>query len=188
MLANQTEYSRLEHRSVIRFLVAEKCKLCEIYRIMCDVYKETCFSYKENYKLVKHRFATTRPSRKQPIRWKRTDFRVKKKFRVQQSIKKIMLVVFWGRKRTHQYWFPWKTSNYNKLLPISNSLGKIRLMYWMTLAYIERDLYFFNLFILFLFCYIYVCFQLVAFVREHMWHKAFLMGYSMRLELTLVSS
>ena len=28
-----------------------------------------------------------------------------------------------------------------------------------------------------------VCFQFVAFVREHMWHKAFLMGYSMRLEL-----
>ena len=37
-------------------------------------------------------------------------------------------------------------------------------------------------------CYIYVCFQLVAFVKEHVWHKAFLMGYSMRLELTLVSS
>ena len=36
--------------------------------------------------------------------------------------------------------------------------------------------------------YIYVCFQLVAFVREHVWHKAFLMGYSMRLELILVSS
>ena len=44
-------------------------------------------------------------------------------------------------------------------------------------------------FILFLHtCYVYVCFQLVAFVREHMWHKALLMGYSMRLELTLVSS
>ena len=36
--------------------------------------------------------------------------------------------------------------------------------------------------------YIYVCFQLVAFVREHMWYKALLMGYSMRLELTLVFS
>ena len=36
-------------------------------------------------------------------------------------------------------------------------------------------------------CYIYVCFQLVAFAREYVWHKAFSMGYSMRLELTLVS-
>ena len=33
-----------------------------------------------------------------------------------------------------------------------------------------------------------VCFQLLAFVREYMWHKALLMGYSMRLELNLVSS
>ena len=47
---------------------------------------------------------------------------------------------------------------------------------------------FFEIIFLFLHkCYIYVCFQLVAFVREHMQHKAFLMGYSTRLELTLVS-
>ena len=32
-----------------------------------------------------------------------------------------------------------------------------------------------------------VCFQLVAFFREHVWHKALLMGYS-RLELTVVCS
>ncbi len=46
----------------------------------------------------------------------------------------------------------------------------------------RRDLY--------LFCsYIYVmCFQLFTFIREYMWHKALLIGYSMRLELTLVSS
>ena len=53
----------------------------------------------------------------------------------------------------------------------------------------RRDLYFFNIFILFLLtCYICLCFQLVAFVREHIWHKALLMGYSMRFELTLVRS
>ena len=34
----------------------------------------------------------------------------------------------------------------------------------------------------------YVCFQIVALVREYTWHKALLMGYSLRLELTLVSS
>ena len=33
-----------------------------------------------------------------------------------------------------------------------------------------------------------MCLQLIAFVREHMWHKVFLIGYSMRLELTIVSS
>ena len=36
--------------------------------------------------------------------------------------------------------------------------------------------------------HIYICFQLVAFVREHMWHKNLLMSNSMRLELTLFSS
>ena len=50
----------------------------------------------------------------------------------------------------------------------------------------RRDLYFFELFILFLHaCYIRVCFQLVVFIREHIWHKALLMGYSMRVEITL---
>ena len=40
-----------------------------------------------------------------------------------------------------------------------------------------------------LFCsYIRVCFQLDAFVSEHAWHKALLMGYSMRFELTRVCS
>ena len=40
----------------------------------------------------------------------------------------------------------------------------------------------------FLNIYIYICFQLVAFVREHIWHKALLMGYLVRFELTLVHS
>ena len=48
---------------------------------------------------------------------------------------------------------------------------------------------FFYLFILFLHtCYIRVCFQVVPFVRENIWHKALLMGYSIRLEITLVCS
>ena len=40
---------------------------------------------------------------------------------------------------------------------------------------------------IYLFCSdIHVCFQLVAFIREHILHKALLMGDSMRLELTHV--
>ena len=43
---------------------------------------------------------------------------------------------------------------------------------------------FFNLLILFLhMCYICVCFQLVAFIREHICRMTLLMGYSMRFEL-----
>ena len=38
--------------------------------------------------------------------------------------------------------------------------------------------------IIHLFCsYICVCFQLVAFIREHMWHKAMCMGYLMKPKL-----
>ena len=36
--------------------------------------------------------------------------------------------------------------------------------------------------------YIRVCFQLVAFVNEHIWYKALLMGYHIRLELKKVCS
>ena len=39
------------------------------------------------------------------------------------------------------------------------------------------------------FCsYIHVCFQRVAFVREHICHKAVLKAYKMRLELTHICS
>ena len=42
---------------------------------------------------------------------------------------------------------------------------------------------------IYLFCsYIRVCFQLVAFIREHIWHKVLLMEYSTRHELTPVCS
>ena len=40
----------------------------------------------------------------------------------------------------------------------------------------------------FIYFYIRVCFQFVAFVRERIWHKVLLMGYSMRLEITCVCS
>ena len=67
--------------------------------------------------------------------------------------------------------------------------SKERIRIYFKIGQSMKRFVFWNLFILFLQkCYIYVCFQLVAFVREHMWHKAILMGYSMRLELTLVSS
>ena len=38
--ANQTKRSRLERKTVIKFLVAEKRKLCDIYKRMCDVCRE----------------------------------------------------------------------------------------------------------------------------------------------------
>ena len=37
---------QIEQRSVIKYLLAEMCKACEIYRKMCDVYEEVYFSKK----------------------------------------------------------------------------------------------------------------------------------------------
>ena len=45
MAANQIQCSRLEQKSIIKFLVAEKCQP-EICWRMCDVYGEACFSKK----------------------------------------------------------------------------------------------------------------------------------------------
>ena len=50
MVANQIECSRLEQRSVLEFLVAEKGKPCDIYRRMNDVYAEAHFSLQNVYK------------------------------------------------------------------------------------------------------------------------------------------
>ena len=51
---------------------------------------------------------------------------------------------------------------------------------------VERFAFFeFIYFVLTYALYIWVCFQLVAFVREPVWHKAFWMGYSMRLDTLL---
>ena len=57
MVTNKTECSKLEQRSVIKFLVAEKCKPYEIYKSMY-VYSEEYFSRKNVYKWVKYVFAT----------------------------------------------------------------------------------------------------------------------------------
>ena len=47
----------------------------------------------------------------------------------------------------------------------------------------------FVFFRIYLFCfYICVCFQLIAFVRQYICHKALLIGYLMRLEVTRACS
>ena len=57
MVANQTQYFRLEQWFVMKFLMAKKCKSYEINKIMCDVNGEVCFSQKSVYKLDKQEFA-----------------------------------------------------------------------------------------------------------------------------------
>ena len=43
---DNSESLRLEQRFVIKFLMAEKDKPCEIYKRMCDVNGEACFNKK----------------------------------------------------------------------------------------------------------------------------------------------
>ena len=46
MVANYRKCSRLKEKFIMKFVVAEKCKLCETYRRMCDVNGEACFCQK----------------------------------------------------------------------------------------------------------------------------------------------
>ena len=50
MVSYQTEYSRFEQKSVIKFFVAQKYKPWEINRRVSDMYGETCFCQKDLYK------------------------------------------------------------------------------------------------------------------------------------------
>ena len=47
-----------------QFLMAEKCKPCEINRKMCDVYGEACFNQNNVYKKAKYRVTITSLSQK----------------------------------------------------------------------------------------------------------------------------
>ena len=53
---NKSKWSRLEQRSVIKFLVTKNCKPHEILEesVMC---KEACFSFKNVLRWAKHGFA-----------------------------------------------------------------------------------------------------------------------------------
>ena len=48
---NQTDYFRFKQRSVIKILVAEKCKRCEICRKMCVVNRDACFNEKNFFQM-----------------------------------------------------------------------------------------------------------------------------------------
>ena len=58
------QFSSLEQRSIIKFLLAVKCKPCEIYQRICDVYEEACFNQKNVYKWANHEFTIMRLTQK----------------------------------------------------------------------------------------------------------------------------
>ena len=119
MTANQTECSRFEQRSVIKFLVAEKCKPCEIYRRICNVY----VLVKQILQMSQIWVCSSNPElKRQSMVWEHTDSLVKEKFQVLWPVKK-MLTVFWDMKGTMT------TDFLENVVPVANSSGKICLMY-----------------------------------------------------------
>ena len=81
MPANQIECSKLKQSSVIKFLVAKRCKPCKTYRRICDVYKEAYFNRKNLYKCAKHGFDSMSQSWKDSsLEWKHTHSSGKKMF------------------------------------------------------------------------------------------------------------
>ena len=102
-----TECNRLEKKSVIKFLVAENCKLCEIYRRMCDAYREACFSQKKFMNRLNMGLLLWAI-----VHWLESHWLSgKKKFQTQQSEKKNMLTVFWDMKNPITIDFSWKKCN-----------------------------------------------------------------------------
>ena len=72
------------------------------------------------------------------MEWKCTDSPVKKTFWAQQSVKKLMLTVYWDMKGPISNDFFEKT-----MLPFVNSWDKIYLIYWMTLVHL-KNLFFYG--------------------------------------------
>ena len=95
MATNLIECSRLEQKSVIKFLAAEICKSCEIYRWMCDVYTEEYSSQKIFTKRLKMGLPLWAWDKK--IRNK-THWLSSKEKVPGVAVKKVMLTVFLDKK------------------------------------------------------------------------------------------
>ena len=85
MATNQTTSSKLEQRSVTKCLVAEKCKLRQMYRRIFDVYIETCFSQKMFLNRLNMGLLVYKPEwKKKSLRSRGIEYPVKKNFRAQR--------------------------------------------------------------------------------------------------------
>ena len=114
MATNQTECSS----AVIKFLVAEKCKLCEIYRRMCDMYGDAYFTKKNVFftsglniglllwarvKKTAHEMETHWLSSKVKV----LGTAVSKEGQADSLLEHVI---------THYNWFPWKRCNYKQCI------------------------------------------------------------------------
>ena len=112
---SKSEYSNLKQSSVIKFLVAEKCKPCEIYRKMCDVYTEAGFSQKNMFTNGQNMGLPLWTWIKKNIcgmemNWLSSKEKVLGAALSKESYADSLL----GHERTHHYWFSWKWCNYKQ--------------------------------------------------------------------------
>ena len=121
VIQNGWKLNRLEQRSVIKFLLAEKCKPCEIYRRLYNEYGEAC--------LVKKMFTNALNMILSIQAWvKQTVHGVE--IHWLSSKEKVLCPAVSleghakslpGHERIYHYWLPWKRCNYKQcfLLPTS---------------------------------------------------------------------
>ena len=108
------QYTKLEQKSVSKFLLAKNCKPYENYRRIWDVYWQACF----NEKMFTNRLNMGLLLQAWDSLWsKNTVFPVRKK-----SVKKVMLT--W---KNHHFWFPWKKCNYKQCFLLPTPLAKFTL-------------------------------------------------------------
>ena len=121
MTTYRTDYSRLEQRSVIKLLLAEECKQCEINRRMCHVYGKSCFSPKSITNWLNNGLPVWARGRKIVHRIE-TLYKenVPGEAIGQEGQNDILL----RQERNHSNWFPWKRLNFEKffLLPIPQAI------------------------------------------------------------------
>ena len=86
-------------------------KSCEIYRRMCT---EKQVLVKIIYKGDKQGFTITNQCQTEFMEWKHTDSLVQKRFWVKQSLKKVMLTVFWDMKEPITIHFLVKCATVNR--------------------------------------------------------------------------
>ena len=111
MVAYKTMCTRLEQRSVINLLLAEKCKTCEIYWRICNVYREESFSQKMFTNGLNKDFPLWDTVEKTVHRVEAHWLSSNKNVPTAVVSKEGHADSLQGHKKTHFYWFLWKRCN-----------------------------------------------------------------------------
>ena len=138
--AGDSNYTRFKQKSVIKVLVVEKPKPCEIYKTICDVYRETCLNNIKKKKMHTNGLNMGLPL----LAWvKKTIYRQETHWLSRKE--NIPSAVVSKEGHTNRGYLCGALKNLSllislkkvkkKVLPIANTFEKMHLIYWMTLVY-----------------------------------------------------